>query len=90
VLNGPEGGYINTNAVRIRGNSFAGPQVGGIAAMIMARHPAMPVWTVRELIEATAHDLGAPGKDHQFGWGRADAAAAVRRADEVVNRRGVR
>ena len=90
VLNGPEGGYINTNLVRIRGNSFAGPQVGGIAAMIMARHPAMPVWTVRAIIEGTAHDLGVPGKDNQFGWGRADAESAVRRADQQRGGAGAR
>lgn len=79
VLNGPQGGYINTNTVRIRGNSFAGPQVAGIAAMLMARAPGMPVWRVRGIIEETAHDLGAPGKDNQFGWGRVDALAAVER-----------
>jgi hypothetical protein len=58
--------------------------------MIMARHPAMPVWTVRAIIEGTAHDLGAPGKDNQFGWGRADAESAVRRADQQMGGAGAR
>ena len=28
-------------------------------------------------IEATARDLGAPGPDSRYGWGLADAAAAI-------------
>jgi hypothetical protein len=37
----------------------------------------MTVWRVREIIERTAHDLGPPGKDNQFGFGLADAYEAV-------------
>lgn len=80
VLGLADSGYIDTDTVRIRGNSFAGPQVAGVAALIMAEYPAMSVWRVREIIEATAHDLGAPGKDNRFGHGRVDAFAAVQRA----------
>ncbi len=76
--------YIDTDSVRIRGNSFAGPQVAGIAALIMAEHPALSAWRVREIIESTAHDLGPPGKDNQFGHGRVDAFAAVQRARALV------
>jgi subtilisin family serine protease len=70
-------GYIDTDTVRIRGNSFSGPQVAGIAALILSEHPSMSVWRVREIIEVTAHDLGAAGKDNMFGFGLADAYAAV-------------
>ena len=70
-------GYIDTDTVRIRGNSFSGPQVAGIAALILSEHPSMSVWRVREIIEGTAHDLGAAGKDNMFGFGLADAYAAV-------------
>lgn len=84
VLGLADSGYIDTDTVRIRGNSFSGPQVAGIAALIMAEHPAMPVWRVRAIIEETARDLGAPGKDNEFGHGLPDAHAAVRRAREVA------
>ena len=40
----------------------------------------MTVWHVREILESTAHDLGSPGKDNMFGYGLADAYAAVLRA----------
>jgi subtilisin family serine protease len=84
VLGLRDQGYIDTDTVRIRGNSFAGPQVAGVAALIMAEFPSLSVWRVRDLIESTAHDLGAPGKDNQFGHGRVDAFAAVQRARALM------
>ena len=77
VLGIEDTGYIDTDSVRIRGNSFSGPQVAGIAALIFSEYPEMSVWRVREIIEGTAHDLGEPGKDNSFGFGLADAYAAV-------------
>ena len=77
VLGIQDRGYIDTDSVRIRGNSFSGPQVAGIAALILAEHPGMSVWRVREIIEQTAHDLGESGKDNHFGYGLVDAYAAV-------------
>jgi subtilisin family serine protease len=80
VLGVEDQGYIDTDSVRIRGNSFSGPQVADIAALIFAEHPGMSVWRVREIIEETARDLGEPGKDNMFGYGLADAYAAVLQA----------
>lgn len=77
VLGIEDRGYIDTDTLRIRGNSFSGPQVAGIAALILGEHPGMSVWRVREIIERTAHDLGEPGKDNMFGYGLVDAYAAV-------------
>ena len=83
VLGLEDRGYIDTDTVRIRGNSFAGPQVAGVAALILGEQPTLPVWRVRALIEQTARDLGGPGKDNAFGFGLVDAFQAVRRAREV-------
>ena len=80
VLGIEDQGYIDTDSVRIRGNSFSGPQVAGIAALILAEQPGMSVWRVREIIEETARDLGEPGKDNQFGYGLVDAYSAVVKA----------
>ena len=77
VLGIGDRGYIDTDTLRIRGNSFSGPQVAGIAALILGEHPGMSVWRVRQIIERTAHDLGEPGKDNMFGYGLVDAYAAV-------------
>ena len=52
-------------------------QVAGIAALILSEQSAMSVWRVREIIERSARDLGPPGKDNMFGFGLADAYAAV-------------
>ncbi len=89
VLSITDSGYIDTNAIRIRGNSFSGPQVAGIAALMLTDRPAMSVWRLREILESTAHDLGASGKDNMFGYGLVDAYAAVvkTRAEPVSARR---
>ncbi len=85
VLGLEDTGYIDTDEVRIRGNSFSGPQVAGIAALILSEHRSMSVWRLREIIESTAHDLGPPGKDNMFGYGLADAYAAVLMARESAS-----
>lgn len=72
-------GYLDPND-RVRGNSFSGPQAAGVAALILSAAPATPAWRVREILEATARDLGPPGKDNDFGAGLIDAYAAAARA----------
>lgn len=73
VLGLEDGGYIDTDGVRIRGNSFSGPQAAGIAALILSEYPSINGWRLLEIIETFAHDLGPPGKDNMFGFGLADA-----------------
>ena len=75
----PAGGYIDPNT-EIRGNSFSGPQAAGIAALVLSAAPELPPWTVREIIQSTARDLGPPGKDNDTGAGLLDAFAAVQAA----------
>ena len=59
------------------GTSFSAAYVSGIAALIMARNPALKPNDVRAILTGTARDLGAPGRDDLFGAGEADAFAAV-------------
>ena len=75
----PAGGYIDPNT-EIRGNSFSGPQAAGIAALVLSAAPELPPWTVKEIIQSTARDLGPPGKDNDTGAGLLDAFAAVQAA----------
>lgn len=70
------GGYIGPDDAPA-GNSFSGPQVAGIAALILSVAPDLTAWEVREILESTARDLGTPGKDNDTGWGLVDAASAV-------------
>ena len=51
--------------------------VSGVAALMLERNPALKPDDVRAILTKTARDLGAPGRDDQFGAGKADAFAAV-------------
>ncbi|WP_376712062.1 S8 family serine peptidase [Bradyrhizobium hereditatis] len=59
------------------GTSFSAAYVSGVAALIMERNPALKPGDIRAILTKTARDLGAPGRDDQFGAGKADAFAAV-------------
>jgi subtilisin family serine protease len=58
------------------GTSMASPHVAGVAALVMATDMTNPT-TVRDRLKATADDLGATGKDDQYGWGLVDADEAA-------------
>ncbi len=70
-------GYIDPN-LRIRGNSFSGPHVAGTVALMLSANPDLPAWRVKEILEATATDLGPKGKDNDTGAGLLNAFAAVK------------
>lgn len=72
LLPAPDGLYQVTS-----GTSFACAYVSGIAALIFERKPSLAPDEVRQIMQATALDLGPRGKDDQFGAGRADAFQAV-------------
>ena len=59
------------------GTSMAAPHVAGIAAMLMQQGITDPA-VIEEVLEKTAVDLGAPGRDNEFGFGLVDARAALR------------
>jgi subtilisin family serine protease len=63
------------------GTSFAAPFVSGIAALMLARNPALKPADIRNVLMATAQDLGSPGHDAQYGAGLTDALRAVNGAD---------
>jgi len=64
------------------GTSFAAPQVSGIAALLLERNRKLDPIAIRTILMTTAHDLGPPGKDDQFGAGLVDAMSAVEAAGE--------
>jgi subtilisin family serine protease len=60
------------------GTSAAAPQVSGLASLLFAQDPARTPAQVRTIIERSADDLGAPGRDDYFGNGRINAERALR------------
>ena len=68
----PAGGYDMSS-----GTSFAAAEVSGIVALMLQREPALTPDKARAILMATAKDLGAKGRDPEFGAGLADAYGAV-------------
>ncbi len=63
---------------RLPGTDAAAAHVSGLAALIWSVNPTLTPDEVEDIIESTAVDLGEPGRDDKFGYGRIDASAAVR------------
>ncbi|BBK38311.1 hypothetical protein STAQ_33890 [Allostella sp. ATCC 35155] len=63
----------------LSGTSMAAAYVSGVAALLLERDPSLKPDEVRAMIEASTIDLGAPGKDSEYGAGRVDAFRAVSR-----------
>jgi len=66
------GGYST-----MTGTSMATPHVSGLAALLWSFAPFLTIDQVENSIESTADDLGAPGKDDYFGYGRINAGRAL-------------
>lgn len=62
------------------GTSFASPVVAGTVALMMSVRPDLPNTKIEQLLYSSAVDLGAAGRDIQYGYGRIDANAAVNAA----------
>ena len=63
------------------GTSMSTPHVSGLAALIWTLCPQLTNTEARSVISGTAKDLGAPGWDPKFGFGRIDAQKAVQAAN---------
>ncbi|MBF0499324.1 MAG: S8 family serine peptidase [Candidatus Riflebacteria bacterium] len=73
VISCAVGGGLVANS----GTSMACPHVAGLAALMFQANPSLKMEEVRSIAEATALDLGTPGKDNTFGAGRFDAMACI-------------
>ena len=59
------------------GTSTAAPHVSGLAALVWSVQPDLTNDEVAQVITETVRDLGTPGWDEFYGWGRIDAYQAV-------------
>jgi subtilisin family serine protease len=62
---------------RFSSTHSAAPHVSGLAALVWSVNPHLTPDEVEDIIKYTAVDLGEPGRDDYFGYGRIDADAAV-------------
>jgi len=62
------------------GTSASAPLVAGVAALMISVNPNLTASQVQQILKESADDLGAPGWDSSFGWGRINAARAVQAA----------
>jgi subtilisin family serine protease len=67
----------------VSGTSFSSPATAATVALIMSRNPALAPEEVEDILMSSSVDLGAPGQDDFFGYGRVDAAAAVAAAGDA-------
>ena len=68
----PEGGYEVSS-----GTSYSAAEVSGIVALMLERKSDLKPDKVRDILLATAKDLGPKGRDVMFGAGLADAYGAL-------------
>jgi thermitase len=69
--------YANGSYSGFSGTSAATAVVSGLAALVRSANPALSNAQVKEILEDTADDLGAPGFDATYGYGRVNAYRAV-------------
>jgi subtilisin family serine protease len=62
---------------KMAGTSSACPIAAGVAALVLSIDPGLSNLQVRRILEQSAQDLGSPGFDEEYGFGRVDAEAAV-------------
>ncbi len=64
------------------GTSFATPLANGVASLAWAANPYLSSYEMEDALYRGCDDLGAPGNDSTFGWGRANLNLTVRAALE--------
>ncbi|WP_127504269.1 S8 family serine peptidase [Actinoplanes solisilvae] len=77
---GGKTGYASMN-----GTSMATPHVAAVAALLKAYQTALTPDQVQSALERSAVDLGAKGRDNDFGYGRIDAVAALQAVTPVTS-----
>ncbi|HEY9854918.1 MAG TPA: S8 family peptidase [Stenomitos sp.] len=61
----------------LSGTSMATPCAAGLAALVRDKFPSLDIAGVRAKLEQSADDLGTPGFDKSFGFGRINAFKAL-------------
>ncbi|MBK8611660.1 MAG: S8 family serine peptidase [Chitinophagaceae bacterium] len=76
--------YPNNAYATISGTSMATPGIAGSVTLLVQRYKQLnanalpPSTLIKNTILNTAHDLGNPGPDYRYGYGRINALEAVK------------
>jgi len=76
-ISGEEGVSKTDYRSGCNGTSTATPITAGVVALMLSVEPDLTSHEVRHFLTRSARDLGQPGKDNYYGWGRVDARAAL-------------
>jgi hypothetical protein len=68
---------------------MATPHVAGIAGLLYSYEPNLTQSDIYTILLNTAVDLGAPGRDNQYGWGLVQAGKALEYLINVGREHGV-
>jgi subtilisin family serine protease len=71
---------IGNSYASATGTSFSSPMTAGLAALVWSAKPAFSRTQVFDALKNSADDLGAPGPDGDYGYGRINAMKALRLA----------
>lgn len=68
---------VGNNYMYASGTSMASPHAAGLAALVLSADPSLTNEQLRQVLRESADDLGDPGKDDIFGYGRINADKAL-------------
>lgn len=71
----------------INGNSYSGPMIAGVLALMVSADPDLLPWDARKILLESATDVGPPGVDNETGHGLINCYKAV---GEVLRRKNER
>ncbi|MHC4736626.1 MAG: S8 family peptidase, partial [Planctomycetota bacterium] len=66
-----------TRYIRAVGTSMAAPHAAGAAALLLEVNSYLTPDQVKTVLEENADDLGSPGRDNIYGWGRINIEKAL-------------
>lgn len=61
----------------VSGTSMACPTAAGVAALVISRSPSLSPGQIEQVLEESADDKGAAGRDDYYGYGRINAFNAL-------------
>ena len=68
---------VGTAYCRVPGTSLSSPHVAGLAALLLSKYPTLTNEEVRQIIRYSSVDIGTPGPDIYYGYGRVNAGNAM-------------